>query len=133
MCYSDFNDVLDAIAGLDADVLAIEASRSGMRVLDAFRRHRYPREVGPGVYDVHSPRVPGPDEILDRLRRALELVSAEQLWVNPDCGLKTRRWEEVRPALAALVTAARRLRELAAGPPRDGGPEEPASRASRTG
>ncbi len=110
MCYSDFNDVLEAIMEMDADVLAIEASRSGMRVLEAFRRYRYPREVGPGVYDVHSPRVPGTDEILDRLREALRLVPADRLWVNPDCGLKTRHWDEARPALVALVTAARRLR-----------------------
>jgi 5-methyltetrahydropteroyltriglutamate--homocysteine methyltransferase len=110
MCYSDFTDVLDAITEMDADVLAIEASRSGMRVLEAFRRHHYPREVGPGVFDVHSPRVPGTDEILDRLREAARLVPADRLWVNPDCGLKTRRWDEVRPALVAMVTAARRLR-----------------------
>jgi 5-methyltetrahydropteroyltriglutamate--homocysteine methyltransferase len=110
MCYSDFNDVLEAIMEMDADVLAIEASRSGMRVLEAFRRYRYPREVGPGVYDVHSPRVPEADEILDRLREALRLVPADRLWVNPDCGLKTRHWDEARPALVALVTAARRLR-----------------------
>jgi 5-methyltetrahydropteroyltriglutamate--homocysteine methyltransferase len=131
MCYSDFNDVLDAITELDADVLAIEAARSGMRVLDAFRAHGYPRQVGPGVYDVHSPRVPGPNEILDRLRQALDLLSADQLWVNPDCGLKTRQWDEVRPALAALVAAARRLRDVWEGP--HGGPDqrEAASRSPR--
>jgi 5-methyltetrahydropteroyltriglutamate--homocysteine methyltransferase len=116
MCYSDFNDVLDAITELDADVLAIEAVRSGMRVLDAFRAHGYPRQVGPGVYDVHSPRVPVPDEVLERLHQALALLPADQLWVNPDCGLKTRRWEEVRPALAAMVTAARRLRGVGGEP-----------------
>jgi 5-methyltetrahydropteroyltriglutamate--homocysteine methyltransferase len=115
MCYSEFDDVLEAIADLDADVLAIEAARSGMRILGAFRRSGYARDVGPGVYDVHSPRVPAPEELLDRLREALEFLSPEQLWVNPDCGLKTRRWAEVRPALAALVTAARRLREAHAG------------------
>jgi 5-methyltetrahydropteroyltriglutamate--homocysteine methyltransferase len=116
MCYSHFNDVLDAITELDADVLAIEAARSGMRVLDAFRAHGYPRQVGPGVYDIHSPRVPTPDEILERLRQALGLLSADQLWVNPDCGLKTRQWDEVRPALEALVVAARRLRDAHGAP-----------------
>ena len=131
MCYSDFNDVLDAITELDADVLAIEAVRSGMRVLEAFREHGYPRQVGPGVYDVHSPRVPGPDEILDRLRQALGLLSAEQLWVNPDCGLKTRRWDEVRPALAALVAAARRLRDACGGPLRGPGQDDAPSRSPR--
>ena len=95
---------------MDADVLAIEGTRSGMRILEVFRRRRYPRDVGPGVYDIHSPRVPSPEEIEARVRRAQEVLPPEQLWVNPDCGLKTRRWEEVRPALDALVAAARRLR-----------------------
>jgi 5-methyltetrahydropteroyltriglutamate--homocysteine methyltransferase len=131
MCYSDFNDVLEAITELDADVLAIEAVRSGMRVLDAFRAHAYPRQVGPGVYDVHSPRVPDPDEIVDRLRQALDLLSAGQLWVNPDCGLKTRRWDEVRPALAALVAAARRLRDACGAPPRGPGQDDAAARSPR--
>jgi 5-methyltetrahydropteroyltriglutamate--homocysteine methyltransferase len=131
MCYSDFNDVLDAITELDADVLAIEAVRSGMRVLDAFRAHGYPRQVGPGVYDVHSPRVPAPDEILERLRQALGLLPADQLWVNPDCGLKTRRWNEVRPALAALVVAARRLREAHRRAPGGRGRDEAGSTSCR--
>jgi 5-methyltetrahydropteroyltriglutamate--homocysteine methyltransferase len=81
-----------------------------MRVLEALGRGAYPGAVGPGVYDIHSPRVPGPDEIEQRLRAALATVPLERLWVNPDCGLKTRRWDEVRPALAAMVAAARRLR-----------------------
>jgi 5-methyltetrahydropteroyltriglutamate--homocysteine methyltransferase len=115
MCYSEFDDIIEAIADMDADVLAIEGTRSGMRILEAFRRCRYPREVGPGVYDIHSPRVPTPEEIENRLRRAGEVLAPEQLWVNPDCGLKTRRWEEVRPSLIAMVTAARRLRAGAAG------------------
>jgi 5-methyltetrahydropteroyltriglutamate--homocysteine methyltransferase len=81
-----------------------------MELLEAFRRHRYPNEIGPGVYDIHSPRVPSEEEMVALLRRALSVLAADQLWVNPDCGLKTRRWEEVRPALAAMVAAARVLR-----------------------
>ncbi len=118
MCYADVEDIIGAVEDLDVDVLAIEASRSGMRSLDVFRRSRIPCEVGPGVYDVHSPRVPGTEEILARLHRALEVLPAERLWVNPDCGLKTRRWEEVRPSLTAMVSAARRLRQAGTdGPP----------------
>jgi 5-methyltetrahydropteroyltriglutamate--homocysteine methyltransferase len=110
MCYSDFDDIIEAIAEMDADVLLVEGARSGMRILDLFRRCPYPGDVGFGVYDVHSPRVPGTEEIEALLRQALRAVPADRLWVNPDCGLKTRRWEEVRPALAAMVAAARRLR-----------------------
>jgi 5-methyltetrahydropteroyltriglutamate--homocysteine methyltransferase len=110
MCYSDFDEIVEAIARMDADVLSIEGARSAMRVLEALGRGAYPGAVGPGVYDIHSPRVPGPDEIEQRLRAALATVPLERLWVNPDCGLKTRRWDEVRPALAAMVAAARRLR-----------------------
>jgi 5-methyltetrahydropteroyltriglutamate--homocysteine methyltransferase len=113
MCYSEFDDIVDAIVDLEADVLAIEGARSGMHILEALGRCRYPRGVGPGVYDIHSPRVPGVEEIEGLLRAAQAMLPAEQLWVNPDCGLKTRRWEEVRPALAALVAAARRLRASA--------------------
>jgi 5-methyltetrahydropteroyltriglutamate--homocysteine methyltransferase len=110
MCYSDFDDIVDAIAEMDADVLLVEGARSGMRILDVLRRGPYPGDVGPGVYDVHSPRVPSAEEIETRLRQARRVFPADRLWVNPDCGLKTRRWEEVRPALAAMVAAARRLR-----------------------
>jgi 5-methyltetrahydropteroyltriglutamate--homocysteine methyltransferase len=110
MCYSDFDDIVDGIAEMDADVLLVEGTRSGMRILDVLRRCRYPGDVGPGVYDVHSPRVPSDREIETLLRRAGGIFPAERLWVTPDCGLKTRRWEEVRPALAAMVAAARRLR-----------------------
>jgi len=113
MCYSEFNDVIEAIVDMDADVLAIEGTRSGMHILEAFKRCRYPRDVGPGVYDIHSARVPSPEEIEARLRRAQQVLPPAQLWVNPDCGLKTRRWEEVRPALAAMVAAARHLRDSA--------------------
>jgi len=111
MCYAELNDIMDAVASLDADVISIESSRSRMELLEAFRRRRYPNEIGPGVYDIHSPRIPTEEEIVALLRRALDVVAPEQLWVNPDCGLKTRRWEEVRPALSAMVAAARALRQ----------------------
>jgi 5-methyltetrahydropteroyltriglutamate--homocysteine methyltransferase len=110
MCYSDFDEIVEAIARMDADVLSIEGARSDMRILAALGRCAYPGEVGPGVYDIHSPRVPSQDEIEQRLAAALAVLPLERLWVNPDCGLKTRRWEEVRPALTAMVGAARRLR-----------------------
>ncbi|MFH0298491.1 5-methyltetrahydropteroyltriglutamate--homocysteine S-methyltransferase [Bradyrhizobium sp. 31Argb] len=113
MCYSEFNDIIDAIAAMDADVISIETSRSKMELLDAFRNYRYPNEIGPGVYDIHSPRVPDIGEITDLLKLARQRLSDTQLWINPDCGLKTRKWEEVRPALANMVAAARELRSLA--------------------
>lgn len=111
MCYAEFGDVLQAIDDLDADVISLEAARSHMRVADELAGAGYPREVGPGVYDIHSPRVPGADELAALLRRALDAVPAERLWVNPDCGLKTRAWPEVRASLEHLVTAARTIRE----------------------
>ncbi len=110
MCYSEFNDFIDSIAAMDADVISIESSRSQMELLGAFRRFKYPNEIGPGVYDIHSPRVPGRKEIEQLLRKALEVLSLNQLWVNPDCGLKTRRWEEVKPSLTAMAEAAQKLR-----------------------
>lgn len=111
MCYSEFNDVMSHIARLDADVISIEASRSGMRVLDAFAGTlEGVNDVGPGVYDIHSPRVPSVAEIDRLLALAEERVGRDHLWANPDCGLKTRRWEEVVPALANMVAAARRRR-----------------------
>jgi 5-methyltetrahydropteroyltriglutamate--homocysteine methyltransferase len=110
MCYSDFDGIVEAIAEMDADVLLVEGARSGMRILDVLRRGSYPGDVGPGVYDVHSPRAPSAEEIEALLREAARILPADRLWVNPDCGLKTRRWDEVRPALAAMVAAARRLR-----------------------
>jgi 5-methyltetrahydropteroyltriglutamate--homocysteine methyltransferase len=114
MCYSEFNDIMDAVAAMDADVVSIETARSRMELLEAFAASAYPNEIGPGVWDIHSPRVPGADEMAGLLRRALERVPAERLWLNPDCGLKTRGWAEVKPAVANLVEAARRLRaELA--------------------
>ena len=110
MCYCEFNDIIDSIAAMDADVISIEASRSQMELLEAFARFRYPNEIGPGVYDIHSPRVPSRESVEQLLDKALAVLTPEQLWVNPDCGLKTRRWEEVKPALAALVEAARGVR-----------------------
>jgi 5-methyltetrahydropteroyltriglutamate--homocysteine methyltransferase len=114
MCYSEFNDILPAIAALDADVITIETSRSNMQLLDAFGDYAYPNDIGPGVYDIHSPRVPAAAEMLTLLRRALHVVPPERLWVNPDCGLKTRSWPETEAALREMVKAARELRaELA--------------------
>ncbi|MGB3387301.1 MAG: 5-methyltetrahydropteroyltriglutamate--homocysteine S-methyltransferase [Pseudaminobacter sp.] len=114
MCYSEFNDIIDAIAAMDADVISIETSRSKMELLDAFRDYHYPNEIGPGVYDIHSPRVPEVSEMRSLLALACQRLSDGQLWVNPDCGLKTRKWEEVRPALVNMVAAARELRLQAA-------------------
>jgi 5-methyltetrahydropteroyltriglutamate--homocysteine methyltransferase len=110
MCYSEFNDILPAIAALDADVITIETSRARMKLLDAFGDFQYPNDIGPGVYDIHSPRVPPQSEMTEMLQRALTVVSAERLWVNPDCGLKTRGWPEVEAALAKMVDSARELR-----------------------
>ena len=111
MCYSEFNDILPAIAALDADVITIETSRSDMELLDAFGRFHYPNEIGPGVYDIHSPRIPDKDEIVRLLNKAAEVIPVERLWVNPDCGLKTRGWPETAAALTAMVNAARKVRE----------------------
>jgi 5-methyltetrahydropteroyltriglutamate--homocysteine methyltransferase len=112
MCYSEFNEIIGAIADMDADVISIEASRSQMELLQAFKNFAYPNEIGPGVYDIHSPRVPTRDEIVVLLKKAVEVLDPAQVWVNPDCGLKTRRWEEVEPSLEAVVAAARELRTL---------------------
>ncbi|TKJ79134.1 5-methyltetrahydropteroyltriglutamate--homocysteine S-methyltransferase [Pseudomonas sp. CFBP13509] len=114
MCYSEFNDVIESIAAMDADVITIETSRSDMELLDAFEAFAYPNDIGPGVYDIHSPRVPDASEMANLLRKAAKRIPAERLWVNPDCGLKTRGWPETEAALIHMVTAARQLRaELA--------------------
>jgi 5-methyltetrahydropteroyltriglutamate--homocysteine methyltransferase len=110
MCYAEFQDIIDALAQMDADVISIETSRSQMELLQTFAQYRYPNEIGPGVYDIHSPRIPVVEEMVDLLRKAATVLSPVQVWVNPDCGLKTRRWEEVRPALIAMVEAARVVR-----------------------
>ncbi|TCP21189.1 5-methyltetrahydropteroyltriglutamate--homocysteine S-methyltransferase [Rhodovulum adriaticum] len=113
MCYSEFNDIIAAIAEMDADVISIETSRSDMELLDVFGQFKYPNEIGPGIWDIHSPRVPPQAEMAALLRKAAEVIPAEQLWVNPDCGLKTRGWPEVKAALANLVAAARGMRRTA--------------------
>ncbi|HBN8393319.1 TPA: 5-methyltetrahydropteroyltriglutamate--homocysteine S-methyltransferase [Pseudomonas aeruginosa] len=110
MCYSEFNDVIESIAAMDADVITIETSRSDMELLDAFEKFAYPNEIGPGVYDIHSPRVPSKEEMVKLLRKATQRIPAERLWVNPDCGLKTRAWPETEAALVNMVAAARELR-----------------------
>jgi 5-methyltetrahydropteroyltriglutamate--homocysteine methyltransferase len=114
MCYSEFNDMISSIADMDADVITIETSRSNMELLDAFVDFNYPNEIGPGVYDIHSPRVPATHEMETLLNKASAVIPRENLWVNPDCGLKTRGWEEVRTSLIHMVEAARKLREQAA-------------------
>jgi 5-methyltetrahydropteroyltriglutamate--homocysteine methyltransferase len=111
MCYSEFNDIIASIADMDADVITIETSRSDMELLDAFETFNYPNQIGPGVYDIHSPNIPGEAQIVSLMQKAAERIPAERLWVNPDCGLKTRQWSEVIPALTNMVSAARRLRE----------------------
>ncbi len=113
MCYSEFNDIIEAIADMDADVITIETSRSDMELLDVFERFAYPNEIGPGVYDIHSPNVPSVEDMVQLMEKAARHIPAERLWVNPDCGLKTRAWPEVEQALANMVAAARQLRQRA--------------------
>ena len=110
MCYSEFNDIIASIADMDADVITIETSRSDMELLDAFEDFHYPNEIGPGVYDIHSPNIPTVEHIVELMQKAAERIPAERLWVNPDCGLKTRQWAEVTPALSNMVEAAKILR-----------------------
>jgi 5-methyltetrahydropteroyltriglutamate--homocysteine methyltransferase len=112
MCYSEFNDIIQHIADMDADVITIECSRSQMELLDAFAAFKYPNEIGPGVYDIHSPRVPSRKEMVELLEKAQAVIPAGQLWVNPDCGLKTRHWEETEKALVEMVDAARQMRSV---------------------
>ena len=113
MCYSEFNDMIESIAAMDADVISIEASRSRMELLDSFDDFVYPNDIGPGVWDIHSPRVPSQDEMVELLEAALKHVPKERLWVNPDCGLKTRGWEETRASVFNMVNAAKMLRQKA--------------------
>lgn len=113
MCYSEFNDIIASIADMDADVITIETSRSDMELLDAFDNFNYPNEIGPGVYDIHSPNIPTQEHMVQLMKKAAERVPAERLWVNPDCGLKTRQWAEVLPALNNMVAAAKTLRAAA--------------------
>lgn len=111
MCYSEFNDIIASIADMDADVITIETSRSDMELLDAFDNFNYPNEIGPGVYDIHSPNIPTQEHIVELMKKASQRIPAERLWVNPDCGLKTRAWAEVIPALKNMVAAAQTLRQ----------------------
>ncbi|HLV78130.1 MAG TPA: 5-methyltetrahydropteroyltriglutamate--homocysteine S-methyltransferase [Marinobacter sp.] len=115
MCYSEFNDIIGSIARMDADVITIETSRSDMELLDVFEQFEYPNDIGPGVYDIHSPNIPGVEQVINLMTRAAERIPPERLWVNPDCGLKTRQWPEVVPALENMVAAARLLREQVRG------------------
>jgi 5-methyltetrahydropteroyltriglutamate--homocysteine methyltransferase len=111
MCYSEFNDIIDAITHMDADVITIETLRSDMELLDVFDDFHYPNEIGPGVYDIHSPNIPTQEQIVELMKKASQRIPAERLWVNPDCGLKTRHWDEVFPALKNMVEAAHELRK----------------------
>lgn len=110
MCYSEFNDIIEHIARMDADVITIECSRSQMELLDVFRDFKYPNDIGPGVYDIHSSRIPQTEEMLHLLHKAARLIAPERLWINPDCGLKTRNWKETEEALVRMVQAANRIR-----------------------
>jgi 5-methyltetrahydropteroyltriglutamate--homocysteine methyltransferase len=116
MCYSEFNDIIQSIADMDADVITIETSRSQMELLDVFADFKYPNEIGPGVYDIHSPRVPNKDEMTHLLKKAKAVIPDTQLWVNPDCGLKTRGWNETKKALIEMVAAAKEMRATVAEP-----------------
>ena len=111
MCYSEFNDIIDTIEDMDADVISIETARSGNELLKIFKSFGYKHEVGPGVYDIHSPRIPSVDEIVKQIELLLEVLPQEQLWINPDCGLKTRKWDEVKPSLKNMVEAVKIVRE----------------------
>jgi 5-methyltetrahydropteroyltriglutamate--homocysteine methyltransferase len=111
MCYSEFNDIMEHIAKMDADVITIETSRSQMELLEAFAKFKYPNEIGPGVYDIHSPRVPTVEEMVNLLEKAVALLPVKNIWVNPDCGLKTRRWTETIAALKNMVQSAQQARE----------------------
>ena len=111
MCYSEFTDIIPAIDDMDADVITFEASRSDLQILDALRENHFETEVGPGVYDIHSPRVPSVEEMVRALERMLTKISPEKLWVNPDCGLKTRGVPETDASLRNMVAAAKEIRQ----------------------
>jgi len=111
MCYCEFNEIIGAIAELDADVISIESSRSKMDLLEAFRVFNYPNEVGPGVWDIHSPLVPTTEEMAELLGKALAVLPRDRVWVNPDCGLKTRGWPKVKASMKNMIAAAGRVRE----------------------
>ena len=110
MCYSEFNDIIDSIADMDADVITIETSRSNMELLDAFVNFKYPNEIGPGVWDIHSPRVPCLEELEQLIQKAVDVIDIRNLWINPDCGLKTRGWPEVEATLSNMIQATKNIR-----------------------
>ena len=110
MCYCEFDDILDSIEKLDADVISIETSRSNMELLNSFKTYKYPNSIGPGVYDIHSPRVPSFKEMKILLNKAQKYIDKKKIWVNPDCGLKTRGWSEVKKALKSMTSVAKSLR-----------------------
>ena len=110
MCYSEFNDIIAAIADMDADVITIETSRSDMELLDVFDQFNYPNQIGPGVYDIHTPNIPSVESMVSLIDKAALRIDPQRLWVNPDCGLKTRSWDQVKPALENMVKAAQQLR-----------------------
>ena len=111
-CYSDFNDIFDSIQALDADVISIEASKSDLKLIQGFKKYGYKAWIGPGVYDIHTPRVPSLEEIIQRVQSVLTVLPAELVWINPDCGLKTRGWKETKASLENLVAAAKHFRGL---------------------
>ena len=111
MCYAEFNDIIKAIGQMDADVISVEASRSKMELLDTFEQYKYPGDIGPGIYDIHSPNIPSQAEMEILIAKAAQVVPIERLWINPDCGLKTRQWDEVIPALKNMVNAAQTFRQ----------------------
>jgi 5-methyltetrahydropteroyltriglutamate--homocysteine methyltransferase len=111
MCYSDFFDSIHTIEKMDADVITIETARGGNRLLEVFKKRGYKNEIGPGVYDIHSPRIPSKEEFVKQIESRLEVIEKLKMWVNPDCGLKTRKWEEVKPALKNMVEAAKSFRK----------------------
>ncbi|MDR0580337.1 MAG: 5-methyltetrahydropteroyltriglutamate--homocysteine S-methyltransferase, partial [Campylobacteraceae bacterium] len=111
MCYSNFNDIIKTIEDMEADVISIETARAGNKILKIFKEVGYKQEIGPGIYDIHSPRVPSVEEMVNQINALLEIFPKEKLWINPDCGLKTRKWEEVVPALKNLVKAVKTVRE----------------------
>jgi 5-methyltetrahydropteroyltriglutamate--homocysteine methyltransferase len=111
MCYSDFNSIIGTLEKMDADVITIETSRSGNKLLNVFAERRYKNEIGPGVYDIHSPRIPSREELVQQIKMLIKVIPAERLWINPDCGLKTRKWEEVKPSLKNMVDAVMEIRK----------------------
>jgi 5-methyltetrahydropteroyltriglutamate--homocysteine methyltransferase len=110
MCYSDFNDIISTIEAMDADVITMENARSGNELLTVFKKTGYKNEIGPGVYDIHSARIPSVEEISQQITSLMKVFPTDQLWINPDCGLKTRKWEEVKPALTNMIEAVKKIR-----------------------